>query len=181
MTTFLERENAMSDLKYVYNDGGRELAGWVSGEGVGDCVTRSMVIASSYPHKPDGRHYENMREVLMSRTKEFRKKSRSRAAKSRRTNSVRNGTLREVYQPLLKRLGWEKESRIQFGSSQRSYMTTDDLPSGVVIVSLRNHLVTVIDHVVQDTWDCRTTLRWEDGVPTDEKIPACVVAVFKSG
>ena len=161
-----------NELKFEHNDGGRKAAGY-KGD-TGDCVTRAITIAT-------GGDYETVRRELMGATADFRATSRSRAAKGKKTNSVRNGTLKKVYRPYLERTGWTRVSLQKFGDSKRHYMTTDDLPMGTVIVEMRKHLVTIIDHVVQDTWDSRTADKWVDGVPTDEQTPRTITAYWKQG
>lgn len=158
-----------NELKFNSNDGGREAAGF-KGK-TGDCVTRAIAIAT-------GRDYSSVRKDLMGATSDFRSASKSRAARNAKSNSVRNGTLNKVYQPYLESIGWKRIALQKFGDSKRYYMTTDDIPMGTVIIEMRKHLVTVIDHVVQDTWDSRTTKKWIDGVPTNEDTPRTITAYW---
>lgn len=158
-----------NELSFNKNDGGRSAAGY-KGD-TGDCVTRAIAIAT-------GNDYETTRQDLMKVTDGFRGKSRTKVAKSIKNNSVRNGVLKEIYRPYLEAIGWKRVALQKFGDPKRYYMTTDDLPMGTVIVEMRKHLVTVIDHVVQDTWDCRITKKWIDGVPTDIDTPRTITAYW---
>ncbi len=158
-----------NELSFNLNDGGRSAAGF-KGD-AGDCVTRAIAIAT-------GESYADVRDDLMSSTSDFRSTSRSRAAKKAKSNSVRNGTLNKVYRAYLESIDWKRVALQKFGDSKRYYMTADDLPMGIVIVEMRKHLVTVIDHVVQDSWDSRTTAKWIDGVPTDIQTPRTITAYW---
>ena len=159
----------ISDLGFEFNDGGREEAGFKGN--AGDCVTRAIAIA-------EDRDYMEVRDDLMNRMKKFREKSRSRAARHRKSNSVRNGTPKEVYRPYLESRGWKRTALQKFGSSNRKYMKMSDLPLGVVIVEQRKHVATVIDHSLQDTWDSRLSNAWLNGSPTNVKTCRCVNAIW---
>lgn len=161
---------ASDSLGYEYNDGGRKAAGWKGH--AGDCVTRAIAIAN-----PDW-SYNEVRAGLMKLVEEWRASSRSKRAKRRSGNSVRNGTPKEVYRPFLEALGWRRISLIEFGSPDRKYMNTTDIPSGTVIVEVRNHLAAVVDHVVHDTWDSRKSTKWIEGRPTDQMTDRVAYAVW---
>lgn len=169
-----ELDEALAELKtlgFNYNDGGRKEAGY-KGD-AGDCVTRAISIAT-------GNGYEVTRKDLMRVTEGFKGKSRSKVAKRVKSNSVRNGVFKEIYRPYLEAIGWKRVGLQKFGDPKRYYMTTDDLPMGTVIVEMRKHLVTVIDHVVKDTWDSRVSQKWVDGAPTDETTPKAITAYWVS-
>lgn len=155
-------------LDYKYNDGGRKADGY-KGE-ARDCVARAIAIATE-------QDYEKVRQDLIGETKRFREKSRSRAAKRLKSNTIMNSVRPEIYGPYLKSLGWQKVSN-GFGSSEKMKMTVEDVPMGNVIVATRKHLAAVIDHVVQDAFDSRTSKKWVDGVPTEEDIPRTVNAYY---
>lgn len=159
----------MSGIEFIYDDGGRAEAGF-KGDAA-DCVTRAIAIAT-------GIGYKQVRKELMKRQAEWRATG-SRKAKRQTSNSVRNGCHKEVYEPYLDSLGWEKKSL----SSVRAKMTAEDMPSGTVIAYVqrgrRGHLATMIDHVVHDSWDCRESFRYVDNMPTSEKIPKAVIAIWQ--
>ena len=159
----------ISDLSFEFNDGGREDAGFKGG--VGDCVTRAIAIA-------EDRDYSEVRKELMEAVKMFRECSYSHAARHRKSNSVRNGTPKEVYRPYLLYRGWKRTALQKFGSSDRKHMKMSDLPLGVVIVEQRKHIAAVIDHTLQDTWDSRLSNKWVNGAPTNVKACRCVNAIW---
>lgn len=163
----------MSGIKFTKDDGGRSAAGF-KGD-TGDCVTRAIAIAT-------GIEYKKVRKELMQRQSDWRTTG-SRKAKRQTSNSVRNGCNKEVYEPYLDSLGWEKESLVKFGWHSRSKMTAEDMPRGVVIMYVqsgrRGHLATMIDHVLHDSWDCRESFKYENNVPTRELIPKTVLAIWR--
>ncbi len=115
-------------MDFVWNDGGRAASGYV---GVtGDCVTRAIAIAT-------GKAYRDVYRALGDAS----------------LKSPRNGVAADVADFFLGKHGWR--SLDGFG---REFVVSD-LPRGVVVLHLsrRNetgqHLCTVIDHVVHDTWN----------------------------
>jgi hypothetical protein len=163
-------------LDLMFCDGGRELAGY-KGD-AGDCVTRAISTAIAW--ESDSRYeYEKHRSELMKRMSSWRKKSRSRKAKATKSNSVRNGTPKEVYRPYLEDLGWERVSLVKFGDPTRKEMVKEDIPDGVVILEVRKHLVACAHHTVFDTWDCRETTVFVEGLATRETKPRTVTAYWR--
>lgn len=156
-------------VEYQYNDGGRAEAGFKGN--ADDCVTRAIAIATKKP-------YQDVRKELMECKKKWMNTSRSRHAKSCKTSSVRNGTERDVWKPYLESLGWVKHNQIKFGSSNRKELVKENLPEGTVIVQVRKHIMTVIDHVVHDTWDSRETNVWDDGRPTNATKPKTIISYW---
>ena len=159
-----------NDLEYLENDGGKYEAGFVGKKITGDCVTRAITIAT-------GLQYSHVRRELMSRQFDWSQKHNSKAAKrcrARSTKSVFRGVWAEVYKKYLDDLGWTYVSCAKVGDPNKKYMNTLDIPVGIVIVKQTKHLACVIDHVVNDSWDCRQTYKWIDGQPTERKINKCV-------
>ena len=161
----------MNGIDYKHDDGGRLAAGFKGH--TGDCVTRAIAIAT-------GIDYEKVRKDLMQRQSDWRSTG-SRKAKRQTGNSVRNGCHKEVYEPYLAALGWQKQSLIKFGCSKRVKMTADDLPSGKLIAKVqsgrRGHLAAIVDHVLHDNWDCRESFLYENNMITTKRIPKTVVAI----
>src|SRR5215831_19462276 len=58
-----------------------------------------------------------------------------------------HGCWDEVYAPYLEELGWTYVST----KEKKVRLRADELPKGKLIVSIRRHLVAVIDHVIHDT------------------------------
>ena len=71
------------------------------------------------------------------------------------------------------------------GSGCRTHLVTDELPAGRLIVRVSNHLTTVVDGIINDTWDCSWT--WDyPAIDLDEnkiKIQGkkCVYGYFQKG
>jgi len=132
-------------MKHQHDDGGREAAGF-KGK-AGDCVTRAIAIATGKP-------YADVYDDLMARNANFRDTSRSRAASRMKSNTVRNGVFRKVYQEYLESLGWEWVPTMKVGEGCRVHLRQDELPGGNIIVRLSRHLAAVKDGVLHDTHDC---------------------------
>ena len=141
----------MTELDFTYDDGGRAAVGYTGA--TRDCVTRAIAIAL----KQD---YETTRRQLMAAMAAFGAGSRSRAARNRTSNSVFNGVPADVYRPWLQDRGWSLTGCQQVGHPSIVRMVRQHLPRGTIIVRLRKHLVTVIDHTVHDTHRSHTRDEW---------------------
>ena len=86
-------------IELKINDGGRAAAGY-KGK-TGDCVVRSIAIATNLP-------YQKIYDDLYKINEEFRTTSRTKLAKSLepKNDSPRTGTHRVVLKRYLKELGW---------------------------------------------------------------------------
>lgn len=115
-------------IPFIYNDGGRAEAGYRGR--TGDCVVRSIAIATEIPYK----------EVYRDLT---------RLGKS----SPRNGVRKEIYTHYLKSLGWKWKSCMGIGTGCTTHLRVDELPSGKIIVRVTKHLCAVVDGVLNDTWN----------------------------
>ena len=117
-------------MDFVFDDGGREAAGF-KGK-TGDCVCRAIAIATEMPYKEV---YDLINETAKS--------------ESARTG-VYIGTIRKV----MERLGWKWYPTMAIGKGCTVHLRKDELPSGRLVVSVSRHEVAVIDGVVHDTYDC---------------------------
>jgi len=128
--------------EFVYDDGGRS----EHFKGVtGDCVVRAITIAAELP-------YKQVYDDLFEASREYKAKSRSKAAK-RLSPSPRTGVYKEVFKPYLESLGWEWTPTMAIGSGCQVHLRPDELPSGRIIVNLSRHIAAVIDGVVHDLYD----------------------------
>ncbi len=118
-------------MDFVWNDGGRAACGFVGS--TGDCVTRAIAIAT-------GAVYRDVYEKLGAAAQK----------------SPRNGLPTAVAASYLEERQWQISSEVKLP------FDVQRLPKGIVIVHLAKqngegrhgqHLTTVIDHVVHDTWD----------------------------
>lgn len=128
------------DQRYVFNDGGRQAAGF-KGQ-TGDCVTRSIAIVTGKPYKEvyDALNAMSINEHI---TKRKKKKSNSRT-----------GVFRKTYQKYLESLGYVWTPTMQIGQGCKTHLRSDELPAGRLIVRVSKHITAMIDGVINDTHDC---------------------------
>ncbi len=127
-------------MDFVFDDGGREAAGF-KGK-TGDCVCRAIAIATEMP-------YKEVYDLINETAKSERASKRKRGKSSARTG-VYIGTIRKV----MERLGWKWHPTMAIGKGCTVHLRKDELPSGRLVVSVSRHEVAVIDGVVHDTYDC---------------------------
>jgi hypothetical protein len=127
-------------MDFVFHDGGRAAAGYKGT--TGDCVTRSIAIATekSYKEVYDGLNRFAQAERISKR--------------KRRRSSSRTGVFRQTYQAYLESLGWRWTSTMSIGSGCKIHLRSSELPRGPLIVKVSRHLTAVIDGVLYDTHDC---------------------------
>ena len=123
----------------VITDGGRAAAGFKGI--VGDCVCRSIAIATELPYRQVYDDLNKLKKVTEKRWK---------GAKS----SSREGVFRQTYEKYLFDLGWSWVPLMGFGTGCRFHLRKEELPSGRLICSISGHMVAVIDGIVHDTYDC---------------------------
>jgi hypothetical protein len=118
------------NMKYKYNDGGRQAAGYKGA--AGDCGARAIAIAL-------GMDYKAAYSLLAQANKDmgFAK-------------SARNGIHKNIYDAALNKLGWTWVSAPKF---QGRKAKCSDMPSGIVIARQAGHFVAVDNGIPQDTWD----------------------------
>ncbi len=125
-------------MRLVKDDGGRTAAGY---EGkTGDCVTRSIAIATGKP-------YQEVYDTL----NEMAKRERPRG-KTRRSNA-RTGVGRRTYEKYLLGIGWKWTPTMRIGQGCKVHLTDRELPMGRLIVRVSKHMTCVIDRVIHDTHD----------------------------
>jgi len=133
-------------MEFNYNRGG-----YTRGSGLnrGDCVPRAITIATELP-------YQIVFDELQRRQTEWRIKSNSKKAYNKKPhrNKCYMGTYKEAYKPDLEELGWTWVPKMFIGQGFKTYLRKEDLPPGRLIVKVRRHLTSVIDGVLNDTWDC---------------------------
>lgn len=129
-------------MEFIYNDGGREAAGF-RGD-TGDCVVRAIAIAT-------GLSYERVYRDISERQRAQRVTKRTLKG----SRSVRNGTYtkRRWFKDYMTGLGWVWTPTMAIGVGCTVHLHDGELPAGRLIVSLSRHYTTVIDGVVHDTYD----------------------------
>ena len=125
-------------MDWRFDDGGRKEAGYKGI--VGDCVCRAIAIATERPYKEV---YDELNELA-------KRERRSKKGKS----SAREGVRRQTIRKYLESLGWKWTPTMFIGSGCRAHLKADELPKGVIIVSLSKHIAAVKDGVIHDLSDC---------------------------
>jgi hypothetical protein len=125
---------------FICNDGGRAAAGFTGT--TGDCVTRSIAIASGKPYREV---YDALNTLAVSERSGKRKRGKS---------SARTGVHRFTYDRYLKSIGATWTPTMQIGSGCKVHLRADELPAGRLVVCVSRHLVAVINGVIHDTHDC---------------------------
>lgn len=115
-------------MRFVYSDGGRSQ--YFKAEKVGDCVCRAICNAT-------GEDYKKIYDLLSEKGK-----------------SARNGVSKDKSRKLLKEMGWTWHPTMTIGSGCKVHLKEDELPKGVLIVSVSKHLTCIKDGVIYDTYDC---------------------------
>ena len=128
------------DQRYIFNDGGRQTAGFKGY--TGDCVTRSITIVTGKPYKEvyDALNKLSETEYLGKRMK--------------RNSNARTGVHRKTYQKYLESLGYVWTPTMQIGQGCKTHLRSDELPTGRLILRVSKHITAMIDGVINDTYDC---------------------------
>jgi hypothetical protein len=135
-------------LDFLYNDGGRAEAGY-RGK-AGDCVCRSIAIAAQVSYK-----------ALYKELSKINKKTHG-------VSSARNGvyTQSKEFKNFMTGIGFIWTPTMRIGSGCKVRLIRGELPSGRLVVSLSRHYSSVIDGVINDTYDpTRTTINVTDEKP----------------
>lgn len=115
-------------MRFVYSDGGRSK--YFKASNVGDCVCRAICNAT-------GEDYKKIYDMLGEKGK-----------------SARNGVSKAKRRQVMEDLGWTWHPTMTIGSGCKVHLKEDELPAGILIVSLSKHLTCVKDGVIYDTYDC---------------------------
>lgn len=133
---------------FKFNDGGRDK--YFKGKNVGDCVTRAIAIATN-------QDYKKVYDDLNLATKDYGDIHNNKVAKSirrERGNSSRSGLFKEVFEPYILSKGFKWKPLMKIGSGCKVHLLKEELPTGILIARVSKHLTTVIDGVINDTYDC---------------------------
>ena len=127
-------------MKFKYNDGGRKEAGYKGT--TGDCVVRAVTIATGKPYQEV---YDEINAIGKLEKITKRKKGKS---------SARKGVYKKTTKEYIENLGWKWTPTMFIGSGCKVHLKAEELPKGTLIANLSKHIVTVIDGVINDTFDC---------------------------
>lgn len=133
---------------YIYDDGGRQAAGFKGN--AGDCVVRAVAIASGLP-------YQEVYDALSDGSREQKLTKRSK-----RKSSARDGVnvKRKWFRDYMASIGFKWTPTMQIGSGCKVHLCAEELPAGRLIVSVSKHYTTMIDGVIHDTYDPRERGGW---------------------
>lgn len=129
---------------YEWDDGGRAAAGFKGT--AGDCVVRSVAIASGLPYREV---YDRLSEGC--RTQRPGKRGKRKA-------SARDGVnvKRKWFRDYMAELGAEWVPTMRIGQGCKVHLTGDELPPvGRLVISLSGHYTAMIDGVIRDIFDPR--------------------------
>lgn len=125
-------------LPFVADDGGRAAAGFKGS--AGDCVARSIAIASERP-------YREVYDELAHLNAQYQ---RGRKAGVR---SARNGVSTAALRHWFDAYGWRWTPTMGIGTGTTVHLAEGELPSGRLVARCSCHLVAVIDGVIHDTYN----------------------------
>lgn len=126
-------------MKWVFDDGGREAAGYKGR--TGDCVCRAIAIATEKP-------YQEVYELI----NEYGKRERT-GSRKRGKSSARTGVYKQTIRKVMEHYGWIWIPTMKIGQGCKVHLNEDELPKGRLVVSLSGHETAVIDGVIHDTYD----------------------------
>lgn len=134
----------MTTAAFVKDDGGRAAAGFKGS--AGDCVARSVAIASGLP-------YREVYDALAKGTGTQRRSART----AKRAASARNGvnTKRKWFRDYMASLGFEWVPTMQIGSGCKVHLDANELPAGRLVVAVSGHYTAMVDGVIHDSHDPR--------------------------
>lgn len=131
-------------MKFEYNDGGREAAGFTGKSS--DCVARAIAIAAGLPYREvyDRLAEGNAKQRVTKHTKNARERTASKGIY----------TTRKWFKDYMAYLGFEWTPTMFVGSGCRVHLADGELPEGRLVTNLSKHTAAVIDGVLNDTYDC---------------------------
>lgn len=127
-------------MTWVFNDGGREAAGFKGT--TGDCVCRAIAIAAERPYKE-----------VYGLINDYAKSERIGTRKKRKSNA-RTGVYKNCIRKVMEYYGFSWVPTMQIGSGAKVHLRSDELPKGRLVVNVSKHSTAVIDGVINDTYDC---------------------------
>jgi hypothetical protein len=131
---------ATSAEGYVYDDGGREAAGFKST--TGDCVTRAVSIATQQPYK-----------VVYEALNELAKAERPRGQRKR--SNACTGVHKQTIRRYMESIGWTWTPTTAIGSGCTVHLRADGLPAGRLVVALGGSRVLCVNCCAVQAYDRR--------------------------
>lgn len=140
-------------LRWVFDDGGRNAAGFEKEAKRGDCVTRAVAIAAELDYR---KVWEDFTAI------NAKTRMGKRTCKHAKENSDSGVYVkRKAFKDYMKELGFDWVPTMKIGSGCTVHLRRGELPTkGRMVVNVSRHSVAVIDGVVHDTFDpCRNGMR----------------------
>jgi len=128
------------DQRFIFNDGGRQDSGFKGH--TGDCVTRSIAIVT-------GKSYKEVYDEInqLGKTEYLGKRMKS-------NSNARTGVHKKTIRKYMESLGYDWTPTMLIGQGCKTHLRSDELPAGRLVVSVSKHSTTMIDGVINDTYDC---------------------------
>jgi hypothetical protein len=129
-------------MKHVFNDGGRQSAGYKGR--AGDCVARAIAIVAELPYDEV---YDRLARGMEAQRATKRTKKQARSA--------RNGIYvkRKWFKDYMAELGFVWTPTMQIGQGCKVHLAAGELPPGKLVVALSRHYTAVLDGVIHDTYN----------------------------
>lgn len=128
-------------MEFQLNDGGRQAAGY---KGMtGDCVARSIAIASGLP-------YADVYAALAKGTGDQPSGKRGKRAASA---SKGINVTRKWFKDYMASIGFAWVPTMGIATGCKVHLHDGELPMGRLVVSVSKHYTAVIDGVINDTWN----------------------------
>lgn len=126
-------------MPFIFNDGGRNSAGYTGF--AGDCAVRALAIATQKP-------YQEVYDLINS----FARRERT-GKRKRGVSSARNGVYKQTFHKVACKLGGVWKATMQIGSGCQVHLKENELPKGRLVAVVSKHYVAVINGVIHDTYD----------------------------
>ena len=154
---------------WVKNDGGRAAAGYRGR--AGDCVVRSVAIASGLP-------YREVYDALSHGARTQRQTKYSRVKPSSARDGVQ--TSRKWFRDYMTSIGFRWVPMMKIGGGCRVHLNAAELPPGRLVVSVSRHYTAVLDGVIHDDHDPRRPMvQTTPDNPTPRRIETrCVYGIW---
>ena len=131
-------------MKFIYNDGGRQSAGY-KGQ-TSDCVTRAIAIVTDKPYQEV---YDTLNSLIKTKSKGYKLiKTAYGNQYVRSYGSARTGINKKVYHNYLLSLSYKWIPTMFIGKGCKVHLKESELPKGRLVVRLSKHLTSVIDGVI---------------------------------
>jgi hypothetical protein len=143
-------------MKFQYNDGGRAASGRKGS--TGDCVVRSVAIASGRPYDEIYNRLAigNATQITSAKDKRIlARRPNGKKSRMHKTVTASHGinVNRKWFKDYMAMLGFKWVPTMEIGGGCKVHLRARELPAGRLIVRVSKHQVAVIDGVIHDTYD----------------------------